>query len=66
MSDYKHTLNLPTTTFSMKANLAQQEPKILAHWQEINIYQKIRQLRAGQKKFILYTTTIVKRNSLVG
>ena len=54
MSDYKHTLNLPTTTFSMKANLAQQEPKILAHWQEINIYQKIRQLRAGQKKFILY------------
>src|SRR5262245_51128794 len=54
MSDYKNTLNLPNTSFSIKANLAQQEPKILAQWQEINLYQKIRALRAGQKKFILY------------
>lgn len=54
MTDYKHTLNLPNTSFSMKANLAQQEPKTLAHWQAINLYQKIRTLRAGQKKFILY------------
>ena len=54
MSDYKSTLNLPHTNFAMKANLAQQEPKILAHWQENNIYPKIRTLRSGQKKFIVY------------
>ena len=33
MTDYKHTLNLPETDFPMKANLAEREPAMLAHWQ---------------------------------
>ena len=32
MSDYKDTLNLPKTAFSMKANLSQREPGFLQAW----------------------------------
>ena len=35
MSDYKHTLNLPETDFPMKGNLAQREPAMLKHWNDI-------------------------------
>ena len=54
MTDYKDTLNLPQTEFPMKANLAQREPEMLKHWEKINLYQKIRSARKGQKKFILH------------
>lgn len=52
--DYKHTLNLPRTDFPMKANLAQQEPKLLARWQGIGLYAKLRAARAGQPKYVLH------------
>lgn len=51
--DYKLTLNLPTTAFPMKANLAQREPELLAHWLESDLYKKLRTLRAGRPHFIL-------------
>lgn len=54
MKDYKDTLNLPTTDFPMKANLAQREPTFLQHWQQINLYEKLRQQRAGRDKYILH------------
>jgi isoleucyl-tRNA synthetase len=54
MVDYKHTLNLPTTAFSMKANLAQREPERLAQWKTQGIYEKIRESRAGETKYILH------------
>lgn len=54
MSDYKVTLNLPQTAFPMKANLAQREPKMLTAWQQKDIYQKIREARAGCEQFILH------------
>ncbi len=38
--DYKKTLNLPTTAFSMRANSTQREPEIQAFWQAQDIYQK--------------------------
>ncbi|MBF0103335.1 MAG: isoleucine--tRNA ligase [Desulfobacterales bacterium] len=52
--DYKNTLNLPTTSFPMKANLAQREPIQLKEWEEINLYQQIRDASKGRKKFILH------------
>ncbi len=52
--DYKNTLNLPQTAFSMKANLSTQEPKWLAFWEEIAVYQELRRTREGQAKFILH------------
>ncbi|MFT5888272.1 MAG: isoleucyl-tRNA synthetase [Zhongshania sp.] len=54
MSDYKHTLNLPETSFAMKANLAQREPGMLKRWQDEDVYQQIRDARVGQPKFVLH------------
>ena len=54
MIDYKATLNLPNTSFPMKANLAQREPKILQKWQEKKIYEAIREARKGCEQFILH------------
>ena len=39
--DYKATLNLPQTEFPMKGNLAQLEPKMLAQWEERNLFGEI-------------------------
>ena len=54
MTDYKATLNLPNTSFPMKANLAQREPGILKQWQATDIYGRIRAARAGREQFILH------------
>ena len=54
MSDYKDTLNLPKTAFPMKASLAQREPQRLQQWQEMGLYEMIRQECAGRPKFILH------------
>ena len=54
MKNYKDTLNLPNTDFPMKANLSQREPEILNNWKDNNLYQKIRENRSGNKKFILH------------
>ncbi len=53
-TNYKDTLNLPRTDFSMKANLSILEPKLISAWQDSNIYQKLRKARRGQKKFMLH------------
>ena len=54
--DLKSTINLPKTAFPMKANLPQNEPKMLARWEEMAIYERIRKARAGSEKgqFILH------------
>ena len=38
--DYASTLNLPKTSFKMKANLAQKEPLVIRDWTKNNIYEK--------------------------
>ncbi|HEX3968702.1 MAG TPA: isoleucine--tRNA ligase [Edaphobacter sp.] len=50
----KATLNLPQTTFPMKANLPDNEPKRLASWQQQHLYAQIRAARAGAPKYILH------------
>jgi len=50
----KSTLNLPATTFPMKANLPQNEPVRLAAWQQQHLYAQIRAARAGAAKYILH------------
>ncbi|MFI4919562.1 MAG: isoleucine--tRNA ligase [Legionellales bacterium] len=54
MAEYKETLNLPNTSFPMKANLAIREPALLADWQAKGLYEQIRKARLGCKKFILH------------
>ncbi len=41
----KETLNLPRTSFSMKAKLAEKEPEILAAWEKAGLYRKIQKKR---------------------
>ena len=53
MKDYKDTLNLPGTSFPMKANLPNREPEILKFWDEIHLYEKIRKKGLGKKPFLL-------------
>ena len=45
--DYRDTVFLPKTDFPMKAGLAQKEPAILARWQAMGLYQRLREKRAG-------------------
>ena len=53
--DYKSTINLPTTDFAMKADLAKREPAMLADWETAQRYQQIQQHVAGRDKvFILH------------
>src|SRR6185436_10304486 len=54
MADWKDTLNLPRTDFPMKANLQTAEPQALARWQEMRLYDRIREQRAGRRKFVLH------------
>ncbi|OJY71695.1 MAG: isoleucine--tRNA ligase [Sphingobium sp. 66-54] len=52
--DYKNTVFLPQTDFPMKAGLAQKEPGILARWEAMDLYGKLRSARAGRERFILH------------
>jgi isoleucyl-tRNA synthetase len=52
--ELKSTINLPKTAFPMKANLPQNEPKILARWEQTGIYERIRQARKGSPTYILH------------
>ena len=52
--DLKKTINLPKTAFPMKANLPQNEPKTLARWEQMRIYEGIREVRQGASKYILH------------
>ena len=54
MSNYKNTLNLPKTDFPMRGNLPKREPEFLKHWETLDLYQKLRQLRQGCPTFILH------------
>ncbi len=52
--DLKKTVNLPKTSFPMKANLPSNEPKLLEHWDKIDLYQRIRESRAGLAQYVLH------------
>ncbi len=52
--DLKATINLPRTSFKMKANLPNLEPTLLQRWEEQQLYQKIRQTRKGSPTYILH------------
>ncbi len=52
--DLKDTVNLPKTAFSMKANLPQNEPKMLEKWAQEGLYGRIRKARAGAPSYLLH------------
>jgi isoleucyl-tRNA synthetase len=52
--DYRDTLNLPQTSFNMKANLAQKEPQVLKYWDKEDLYHRIQKSAVGKPMFILH------------
>lgn len=50
----KESLNLPQTSFSMKAKLSQKEPEIIKMWEEMNLYQRIQNKREKSPSFVLH------------
>ena len=48
----ENNLNLPKTSFSMKANLPSKEPKILETWDKIKLYERLRKKSEGKTKFV--------------
>ncbi|OFW02418.1 MAG: isoleucine--tRNA ligase [Acidobacteria bacterium RIFCSPLOWO2_02_FULL_68_18] len=54
MPEWKDTVNLPRTGFSMKANLQTAEPEALARWEAMDLYGQIRRRRRGARKFVFH------------
>ena len=55
-ADYKDSVFLPETEFPMRAGLPAREPEWLAHWENIGIYDRLREKAAGgaRKPFTLH------------
>ncbi|GAB2658838.1 isoleucine--tRNA ligase [Arenimonas aestuarii] len=52
--DYKHTISLPETAFPMRGDLPKREPGMLAAWQQMGLYQRIREKAQGRPLFVLH------------
>jgi len=52
--DYRGTLNLPETSFPMRAGAAQREPEMLSRWDGLAVYQRMLEQRASAPTFILH------------
>ncbi len=53
-TDYRNTLNLPNTSFPMRANLPQREPEQVKAWEKANLYHTVRKARDGRDTFYLH------------
>ena len=52
--DYRDTVFLPTTAFPMRGDLPKKEPQILARWERMGLWDRLRAASAGRQKFILH------------
>jgi isoleucyl-tRNA synthetase len=52
--NYSETLFLPKTDFPMRAGLPQREPEILARWNKLGLYERLRAAGKGRTKFVLH------------
>ena len=53
-SQWRETLNLPTTSFPMRGNLAVEEPRRLARWQAEEAGRVLAERRVGQPRYVLH------------
>ncbi len=52
--DYTSSLNLPSTSFSMKANLPTREPEMIKYWDSIDLYHKMLDAAEGKPLYVLH------------
>ena len=53
-NDHKKTLNLPQTSFPMKANLTQREPEMLKDWEKTDAYRQMTEAGGEKGRFVLH------------
>ena len=53
-TDYRDTVFLPQTAFPMRGDLPKNEPRILARWDAMRLWDKLRAASRGREKFILH------------
>ena len=54
LRDYRASLFLPATEFPMKAGLPDAEPKLLARWDAMDLYGRMRKAAKGRPLFVLH------------
>src|SRR5215472_910410 len=52
--DYRDTVFLPQTSFPMRGDLPKREPQILARWEKMDLWSRLRAASRGREKFILH------------
>ena len=52
--DYKETLLMPKTDFNMRGNLTENEKIQRKKWEEMDLYNKIKEKNQGKKPFVLH------------
>src|ERR1700722_7925094 len=53
-TDYRPTVFLPKTDFPMRGGLPELEPRLLARWDRMGLYKKLREVSRGREKFVLH------------
>ena len=62
--DFKDSLNLPSTEFSMKANLPQKEPQFIENWEKMDLYGEMLKKNEGKPSFILHDGPPFSNNNI--
>jgi isoleucyl-tRNA synthetase len=52
--DWSETLFLPMTEFPMRGGLPDLEPKLLARWAKLNMYERLREISKGRPLYVLH------------
>ena len=52
--DYSASLNLPSTSFAMRAELPKREPAMLDYWNSLDLYNRALAAAEGKPNFILH------------
>jgi isoleucyl-tRNA synthetase len=52
--DYRDTVFLPQTSFPMRGDLPKREPQILARWEKMDLWSRLRAASKDRPKFILH------------
>ena len=53
-TDYRPTVFLPKTDFPMRGGLPRLEPKLVARWRDMRLYERLREASRGREKFVLH------------
>ena len=61
--DYTKSVNLPSTEFPMRGNLPQREPETLAYWEEIDLYNSLKEKH--REKLPLFCMTDLRMQTAI-